>query len=82
MWASRRRGGGSARPGRARCRRGGLFEQRVGVVFVGDSEFEAVDDFAHAGRLLGGPIDDHGFIRRRDLAGQGDHAVGRAHLDG
>ena len=59
-----------------------FLQQGIGMVFVGDGEFEAVDDFAHAGRLLGGPIDDHGLVGRGDLAGQGDHAVGRAHLDG
>ncbi len=59
-----------------------LLQQGIGVVFIGNGEFEAVDDFVHSGRLLGGSIDDHGLVGRGDLAGEGDHAVVGTHLDG
>ena len=45
------------------------------MVFVGDGEFEAVDDLGHARRLLGGPVHEHGLVGRRDLTGQSDDAV-------
>ena len=39
-----------------------FLEQRVGMVFIGNAEFQPINHFADARRLLGGPVDDHGFI--------------------
>ena len=36
-----------------------LLEQRVGMIFVGDVEFQSIDDVADARCLLCGPINDH-----------------------
>ena len=52
-----------------------FLEQRIGMIFVGNGEFEAIDDFADARCLLGGPIHDHGLEGGRHLARQGDRAV-------
>ena len=52
------------------------------MVFVGDGEFEAVDDVGHARRLLSGPVDEHGLVSRLDLTGQGDDAIGGTDIDG
>ena len=51
------------------------------MVFVGDGEFEAVDDVGHARRLLSGPVHQHGLVCRLDLTGQGDDTIGGAYLD-
>ena len=45
------------------------------MVLVGNDEFEAIDDFADARGLLRRPIDDHGFVGRRDPAGECDGSV-------
>jgi hypothetical protein len=39
-----------------------LLEQGVGMIFVGDGEFQPIDHFADTRRLLGGPVNDHRLI--------------------
>ena len=39
-----------------------FLKQGIGMIFVGNAEFQAIDDFAHARGLLGGPINDHRLI--------------------
>ena len=52
-------------------------QQRVGMVLVGDGEFEVIDDVADSRRLLRRPIDEHGLVGRRHLARERDDAVAR-----
>ena len=55
-----------------------FLEQRIGVIFVGDGEFEPIDHLTDTRRLLGGPVDDHRFERGRHPAGQGHGSVARS----
>ena len=52
--------------------RAAFLDERIGVIFVRDGEFEPIDHFTHTRSLLRGPVHDHGFVGGGNAAGERD----------